>query len=137
MISRVKSLSKSNNPKKDLLAPMMNLRESTTVPMSSVLANSSPYEDEQDDSDDFDIPEDNYEPPKPSRPKNVKLEQSLIPTFEDRSRRPSGQSTWKDVPKVDSRNTQPDDDLSALLKVIYRHNSSRNTNRVLQIKFHV
>ena len=123
LVYRVKSLSKGNNSKKDVLPPSLNIKESTTVPLSSILPNSSTYEDELDESDEFDTPEETYEQqPKPSWQKNGKLEPSYnIPTFEEKLRRPNGQTTWKDMPKADSRISHPDDDLSALLQVFVKH----------------
>lgn len=113
--SRVKSLSKGSNPKKDVLPPTLNLKESTTVPLSSVLPTSSNFEDDQDGSDDFDAPEETYEPPKPVWKKNGKLEPYNIPTTDDKLRRPNGQTQtkWNEIP----RNSHSDDDLSALLQV--------------------
>ncbi|GMN37234.1 hypothetical protein TIFTF001_006639 [Ficus carica] len=115
---RVKSLSKGSNPKKDVLPPTLNLKESTTVPLSSVLPTSSNFEDEQDGSDEFDAPEETYEQPKPVWKKNGKLEPFSIPTSEDKLRRPNGQTQtkWKEMPKAESRNSHSDDDLSALLQ---------------------
>lgn len=111
---RVKSLSKGSNPKKDVLPPTLNLKESTTVPLSSVLPTSSNFEDDQDGSDDFDAPEETYEPPKPAWKKNGKLEPYNIPTTDDKLRRPNGQTQtkWNEIP----RNSHSDDDLSALLQ---------------------
>ena len=58
--SRVKSLSKGNASKKDVLSSTLNLKESTTVPLSSVLPVASTFEDdandawpEQDERDDL------------------------------------------------------------------------------------
>ncbi|PON34977.1 Kinesin-like protein [Parasponia andersonii] len=113
---RVKSLSKGSNPKKDILPPTINLKESTTVPLSSVLPTSSTFEDEQAESEDFDAPEATYELPKPLWKKNGKLESYAISTSEEKLRRPNGQTNWKDMPKVDSRNVNSDDDLNALLQ---------------------
>lgn len=47
---RVKSLSKGNNPKKDLSASTLNLRESSAIPLSSALPAASTLE-----SNNFDI----------------------------------------------------------------------------------
>ncbi|PON88463.1 Kinesin-like protein [Trema orientale] len=113
---RVKSLSKGSNLKKDILPPTINLKESTTVPLSSVLPTSSTFEDEQAESEDFDAPEETYEPPKPLWKKNGKLESYAISTSEEKLRRPNGQTKWKDMPKVDSRNSHSDDNLNALLQ---------------------
>lgn len=115
----MKSLSKGSNPKKDVLPPTLNLKESTTLPLSSVLPTSSNFEDEQDGSDEFDALEETYEQPKPVWKKNGKLEPYSIPTSEDKLRRPNGQTQtkWKEMPKAESRSSHSDDDLSALLQV--------------------
>jgi kinesin family protein 2/24 len=118
----VKSLSKGNNPKKDVLSSTFNLKESTTVPLSSVPA--SNFEDEVSDSwpeqterDDFDASEESYEQGKPLWKKNGKLEPCNLSTSEDKIRKPNGHTKWKDVPKVESKNLHLDDDLNALLQV--------------------
>ncbi|KAE7997443.1 hypothetical protein FH972_002081 [Carpinus fangiana] len=118
---RVKSLSKGNNPKKDVLSSTINLKESTTVPLSSVPA--SNFEDEVSDSwpeqterDDFDASEESYEQGKPLWKKNGKLEPSNLSTSEDKIRKTNGHTKWKDLPKVESKNSHLDDDLNALLQ---------------------
>ncbi|XP_062155443.1 kinesin-like protein KIN-13B [Alnus glutinosa] len=118
---RVKSLSKGNNPKKDVLSSTFNLKESTTVPLSSVPA--SNFEDEVSDSwpeqterDDFDASEESYEQGKPLWKKNGKLEPCNLSTSEDKIRKPNVHTKWKDLPKVESKNSHLDDDLNALLQ---------------------
>ncbi|XP_062089346.1 kinesin-like protein KIN-13B [Humulus lupulus] len=113
---RVKSLSKGSNPKKDVLPPTLNLKESTTVPLSSALQTSSTFEDEQADSDDFDAPEETYEPPKSLWKKNGKPESYGFSNAEEKLRRPNGQPKWKEMPKVDSKSSHSDDDLNVLLQ---------------------
>lgn len=87
------------------------------MPLSSVLRTSSTFEDELAESEDFDAPAETYEPPKPLWKKNGKLESYAISTAEEKLRRPNGQTKWKDMPKVDSRNSHADDELNALLQV--------------------
>ncbi|XP_030970859.1 kinesin-like protein KIN-13B isoform X1 [Quercus lobata] len=118
---RVKSLSKGNNPKKDILSSTFNLKESTTVPLSSVPA--SNFEDdiidswpEQTERDDFDATEESYEQGKPLWKKNGKLEPFNLSTSEDKIRKPNGQTKWGDLPKVEPKKSHSDDDLSALLQ---------------------
>ncbi|KAB1218570.1 Kinesin-13A [Morella rubra] len=118
---RVKSLSKGNNPKKDILSSTFNLKESTTVPLSSVPA--SNFEDDVSDSspeeterDDFDASEETYEQGKPLWKKNGKLESYNLSTSDDKIRKPSGLTKWKDLPKFESKNSHSDDDLNALLR---------------------
>ncbi|KAK7261820.1 hypothetical protein RIF29_28141 [Crotalaria pallida] len=116
---RVKSLSKGNNSKKDVLSS--NLRESTTVPLSSVTA--SGYEDrtadtwqDENDGDDFSPPEDYYEPVKPSWKKNGKMDPYGTSTTDDKLKKPNSQIKWKDLPKVEPITANPEDDLNALLQ---------------------
>ncbi|KAF4372473.1 hypothetical protein F8388_027146 [Cannabis sativa] len=114
---RVKSLSKGNNPKKDVLPPTLNLKESTTVPLSSALQTSSTFEDEQGESEDFDTPEETYEPPPKSLwKKNEKLGSFGFSNAEEKLRRPNGQPKWKETPRVDSKSSHSDDDLNFLLQ---------------------
>ncbi|XP_041002121.1 kinesin-like protein KIN-13B isoform X2 [Juglans microcarpa x Juglans regia] len=118
---RVKSLSKGNNPKKDISSSTFNLKESTAVPLSSVPA--SNFEDDVSDSspeqterDDFDEPEGCYQQGKPLWKKNGKLDPYILSTSEDKLRKPNGQTKWKDLPKFESKNAHSDDDLNALLR---------------------
>ncbi|KAK7294197.1 hypothetical protein RJT34_17083 [Clitoria ternatea] len=116
---RVKSLSKGNNSKKDVLSSNFNLKESTTVPLSSI--NMYSYEDratdtwlEENDGDDFSPPEDYCEQVKPSWKKNGKTEP--YGATDDKLRKPNGQIKWKDIPKVEPKTIHADDDLNALLQ---------------------
>ncbi|KAJ9179168.1 hypothetical protein P3X46_010987 [Hevea brasiliensis] len=117
---RVKSLSKGNAPKKDILSS--TLKESTTVPLSSVLPATSTFEDdtdawaEQDERDDFDASEDSYEQEKPIWKENGKVESYNLSTSEDKIWKPNGQTKWKDLSKSDLKNSHSDDDLNALLQ---------------------
>lgn len=117
---RVKSLSKGN--KKDTSSSTLNLKESTTLPLSSSLPRVSTYEDdladswpEQADGEDYDASEEFYEPEKPLWKKNMKPEAASYAP-EDKMRRFNGQTKLKEPAKFDSKNSQPDDDLNALLK---------------------
>ncbi|KAL3511795.1 hypothetical protein ACH5RR_024512 [Cinchona calisaya] len=118
---RVKSLSKSGNSKKEASSSTLNLKESTTAPLSSVLPTASPYEDdagdswpEQTDKDEYE--EDFYEQEKPSWKKNGKVEVSNFSSLEDKTRRTNGQMKWKETSKSDIKYSNSDDDLNALLK---------------------
>lgn len=120
---RVKSLSKGNNPKKDILSSTINLKESTTAPLSSALPTTSPYEDdtdawpEQNERDDFDASEDSHEPEKPVWKKSGKLEQFNLPSAQDQLRKPpNGQTRWKEQPKSGFKNSNSDENLNALLQ---------------------
>ncbi|XP_028089074.1 kinesin-like protein KIN-13B [Camellia sinensis] len=120
---RVKSLSKGNNSKKDTLSLTLNLKESTTMPVSSILPPGPTFEDDIDDSwfeqadrDEFDVSEEFQEPEKPLWKKNGKVESYGISNSEDKVRRSIGQTKWKDPPKFDAKNLHPDNDLKALLK---------------------
>lgn len=120
---RVKSLSKGNAPKKDMLSSTLNLKESTTMPLSSVLPSISTFEDditnawvEQDERDDFDASEDSFEQEKPVWKENGKVESYNLLTAEDKIRKPNGQAKWKDLSKSDFKNSHSDDDLNALLQ---------------------
>ncbi|KAL2338081.1 hypothetical protein Fmac_012527 [Flemingia macrophylla] len=116
---RVKSLSKGNNSKKDVLSSNFNLKESTTIPLSSV--NTYAYEDrvsdtwpEENDGDEFSPSEDYCEQVKPSWKKNGKIEP--YGATDDKFKKPSGQIKWKDIPKVEPKTVHSDDDLNALLQ---------------------
>ncbi|XP_015933563.1 kinesin-like protein KIN-13B [Arachis duranensis] len=116
---RVKSLSKGNNSKKDVLSSTINLKESTTVPLSSVTA--SAYEDrttevwqDENDGDDFSPPEDYYEEVTPSLKNNGKVESYA--TTEDKLKKPSGQVKWKDLPRSEPKTMHSEDDLAELLQ---------------------
>ncbi|GAV64486.1 Kinesin domain-containing protein [Cephalotus follicularis] len=116
---RVKSLSKGNNPKKDILSSTLNLKESTTLPLSSALPSASTFDDditdtwpEQNERDDS---EDSYEQEKPAWKKNGKLEPHNLSSAEDKFWKPNGQTKLKDLPKSDFKKLHPDDDLNALL----------------------
>ncbi|XP_050231806.1 kinesin-like protein KIN-13B [Mercurialis annua] len=120
---RVKSLSKGNTSKKDILSSTLNLKESTAVPLSSVLPASSNFDDdvtdawaEQDEKDDFDASEDSYEQEKPIWKENLKVDSYNLLTSEDKLQKPIGQTKWKDRPKSDLKNSHSDDDLNALLQ---------------------
>ncbi|GLU22207.1 hypothetical protein SLE2022_382990 [Rubroshorea leprosula] len=120
---RVKSLSKGNNPRKDVLSSTLNQKESTTLPLSSVLPTASLVEDditntwpEQNERDDPEASEDSYEPEKPMWKKNGKPNPYSFSSSEDKVRKPSGQTKWKGLPKSDVKNSSSDDDLNALLQ---------------------
>ncbi|KAL3610622.1 hypothetical protein D5086_001642 [Populus alba] len=121
---RVKSLSKGNTSKKDVLSSTLNLKESTTVPLSSALPVASTFEDdandawpEQDERDDFDASEeDSYEQEKPIWKENGKLEPYNLSISEDKIQKPNGQTKWRDMPKSNLKNSHSDNDLNVLLQ---------------------
>ncbi|KDP37228.1 hypothetical protein JCGZ_06284 [Jatropha curcas] len=120
---RVKSLSKGNGPKKDILSSTLNMKESTNMPLSSVLPATSTFEDditdawaEQDERDDFDASEDSYEQEKPVWKENGKVESYNISTSEDKMRKPNGMTKWKEPSRSILKNSRSDDDLNALLQ---------------------
>ncbi|XP_061338537.1 kinesin-like protein KIN-13B [Gastrolobium bilobum] len=116
---RVKSLSKGNNSKKDVLSSNLNLKESTTVPLS---VKASAYEDrtadtwdDENEGDDLSPSEEYYEQVKPPPlKKNGKMEP--YDTIDDKLKKPSGQIKWKDLPKVERKTAHSEDDLNALLQ---------------------
>ncbi|GAB4842196.1 hypothetical protein Ancab_012154 [Ancistrocladus abbreviatus] len=110
----MKSLSKGSNLKKDFLFSTANLRESTALPISSTLPSISSlkYDTsyawfEQIQGKDYEVLEESYE--------QVKLPSKNI-TSEDKMRKANGQTKWKDLPKVDHKNTDSDGDLNGLLQ---------------------
>ncbi|KAG5248687.1 kinesin-13A [Salix suchowensis] len=120
---RVKSLSKGNTSKKDVVSSALNLKESTTVPLSSVLPVASVFEDdandawaEQDERGEFDASEEeSFEQEKPIW-ENGKLEPCNLSISEDKIQKPNGQTKWRDMPKTNFKNSRSDDDLNALLQ---------------------
>lgn len=123
LYSRVKSLSKGGNSKKDILSSTLNLKESTNMPLSSVLPVVTTYEDDmtdtwpdQNERDEFDVSEESYEQEKPSW-KNGRLEPYHLSHSEDKFRKANGQTKWKEQPKFDTKISHSDDDLNALLQV--------------------
>lgn len=122
LYSRVKSLSKGGNSKKDMFSSTLNLKESTNLPLSSVLPVVPTYEDDmtdvwpdQNERDEFDV-EEAYEQEKPSW-KNGGQEPYNISYQEDKFRKSNGQTKWKEPPIFDSKISHSDDDLNALLQV--------------------
>ncbi|PIN06435.1 Kinesin-like protein [Handroanthus impetiginosus] len=117
---RVKSLSKGNNSKKDVLSSTTNLKESTTH-LFSVPPPASSFDDdtgdswpEQTDRDEYD--ENFYEQEKPPRKKNSKVESYILPNLDDKIKRTNGQSKWKEPPRSEMKYSNSDDDLNSLLK---------------------
>ncbi|KAI4329253.1 hypothetical protein L6164_021540 [Bauhinia variegata] len=115
---RVKSLSKGNNTKKDVLSSNFNLKESTTIPLSSVTA--STFEDcaadawrEGNDEDELSPSEEYCKQEKPTWKKNVKIDSYV--TTEDKVKKPNGQIKWN-LPKAESKVSHADEDLNSLLQ---------------------
>ena len=118
----MKSLSKGGNSKKDILSSTLNLKESTNMPLSSVLPVATTYEDDMTDTwpdqterDEFDVSEEFYEQEKPSW-KNGRVEPYHISHLEDKNRKANGQTKWKEPSKFETKISHSDDDLNALLQ---------------------
>ncbi|CAA0839072.1 ATP binding microtubule motor family protein [Striga hermonthica] len=117
---RVKSLSKGNNSKKDVLTSTANLKESIAQPLPSILPQASAFEDdtadswpEQTDREEYD--DDFYEPEKPTW-KNTRVDSYNFSNFDDKIRRNNGQSKWMEPAKAEIKHSNSDDNLNALLK---------------------
>ncbi|XP_074275978.1 kinesin-like protein KIN-13B [Silene latifolia] len=110
---RVKSLSKGNGPKKDILLPTANLRESTTLPLSSgtpaMLKDDSDLWSQPTEKEEYEIPDETYDQPKVTRRKNGKVESSTY-ISEEKVSTAKGHTKWKDVSKVDAKSLDSDDD---------------------------
>ncbi|KAL0354683.1 UNVERIFIED_CONTAM: Kinesin-like protein KIN-13B [Sesamum radiatum] len=118
---RVKSLSKGNNSKKDVLSSTSYLKESTAQPLSSALPPSSAFDDDTGDSwpeqtDREENDEDFYEAEKPSWKKNTKVESYSFSNMDDKMKKGNGQAKWTEPPKAEMKHSNSDDNLSALLK---------------------
>ncbi|KAL0342023.1 UNVERIFIED_CONTAM: Kinesin-like protein KIN-13B [Sesamum calycinum] len=118
---RVKSLSKGNNYKKDVLSSTSNLKESTAQPLSSAVPPSSVFEDDTGDSwpeqtDREENDEDFYEAEKPSWKKSTKVESYSFSNMDDKMKKGNGQAKWMEPPKVEMKHSNSDDNLSSLLK---------------------
>ncbi|GFP99924.1 kinesin-13a [Phtheirospermum japonicum] len=118
---RVKSLSKGNNSKKDVLASTSNLKESIAQPLSSLPPLPSAFEDdagdswpEQNDREEYD--DEFYEPERPTWKKNTKVESYGFSNMDDKMKRVNGQSKFMDPPKAEMKHSSSDDNLNALLK---------------------
>lgn len=117
----MKSLSKGSNTKKDVI----NLKESISVPLSSVAHNASNFVEDITNSwaeemaaDDYDFPEESYELGRHVLKKSSgRVETFNLPTQQERSQRSHVQNKWKDQQKVNAGNIHVDDDLDALLQV--------------------
>ncbi|KAG7014080.1 Kinesin-like protein KIN-13B [Cucurbita argyrosperma subsp. argyrosperma] len=119
---RVKSLSKGNTVKKDTFSSTLNLKESTTGPLTSVLPSGTTFGNEparvdRNERNEFDVSEEIFEQRKPSWKKNGKLETYRTSIAVENAHKSNNQPTkWKDMPKADSRNSNSDDDLNDLLQ---------------------
>ncbi|KAL3631890.1 Kinesin-like protein KIN-13B [Castilleja foliolosa] len=116
---RVKSLSKGNNSKKDILASTSNLKESIAQPLSSLPPLASAFDDdagdpEQNDREEYD--DEYYEPERPTWKKNMKVESYGFLNMDDKMKRANGQLKWTEPPKAEMKQSNSDDNLNALLK---------------------
>ncbi|GER48350.1 kinesin motor family protein [Striga asiatica] len=117
---RVKSLSKGNNSKKDVLTSTANVKESIAQPLPSIPPQASAFEDdtgdswpEQTDRDEYD--DDFYEPEKPTW-KNTRVDSYNFSNLDDKIRRTNGLSKWMEPAKTEIKHSNSDDNLNALLK---------------------
>ncbi|XP_022149599.1 kinesin-like protein KIN-13B [Momordica charantia] len=118
---RVKSLSKGNNVKKDTFSSTLNLKESTTGPLTSALPSGTMFENEpawvgRNERDEVDVSEEILEQRKPLWKKNGKLEPYRTSVAVENVHKSSNQPKWKDKPKADSHNSNSDNDLNDLLQ---------------------
>ncbi|XP_038899677.1 kinesin-like protein KIN-13B [Benincasa hispida] len=118
---RVKSLSKGNNVKKDTFSSTLNLKESTTGPLTSALPSGTMFENEpawvgRNEREEVDTSEEIFEQRKPSWKKNGKLEPFRTSVAVENVHKSNNQPKWKDMPKADSHNSNSDDDLNELLQ---------------------
>ncbi|XP_023000333.1 kinesin-like protein KIN-13B [Cucurbita maxima] len=119
---RVKSLSKGNIVKKDTFSSTLNLKESTTGPLTSALPSGTMFENEpawvrQNERDEVDVSEEIFDQRKPSWKKNGKLEPYRTSVaVENVHNKYNNQPKWKDMPKAESHNSNSDDDLNELLQ---------------------
>ncbi|KAL7140104.1 hypothetical protein ABFS83_09G099100 [Erythranthe nasuta] len=120
---RVKSLSKGNNSKKDVLSSTANLKESMNQPLSSFLPPaSSNFENDNNMGDSWpeqidEYDEEYYEPEKPSWKANTKVAESYsFSNMDDKLKRANGQAKWAEPPKAEIKHSNSDDNLTALLK---------------------
>ncbi|KAL0562121.1 hypothetical protein IC582_002572 [Cucumis melo] len=118
---RVKSLSKGNNVKKDTFSSTLNLKESTTGPLTSALPSGTMFENEpawvgRNEREEVDASEEIFEQRKPSWKKNGKLEPFRTSVAVENVQKSNNQPKWKDMPKADSHNSNSDDDLNELLQ---------------------
>ncbi|KGN45371.1 kinesin-like protein KIN-13B [Cucumis sativus] len=117
---RVKSLSKGNNVKKDTFSSTLNLKESTTGPLTSALPSGTMFENEpawvgRNEREEVDASEEIFEQRKPSWKKNGKLEPFRTSVAVENVKS-NNLPKWKDMPKADSHNSNSDDDLNELLQ---------------------
>ncbi|KAI6671877.1 hypothetical protein NL676_006762 [Syzygium grande] len=92
LFSREKSLSKGYNPKKDALSSATNLKESTSLPLSSFASNASNFEEdiitslpEQTGEDDYDVSEEFYKSERAQwKRNNGKVESSNRTALEEK-----------------------------------------------------
>ncbi|CAK9310483.1 unnamed protein product [Citrullus colocynthis] len=118
---RVKSLSKGNNVKKDTFSSTLNLKESTTGPLTSALPSATMFENEpawvgRNEREEVDASEEIFEQRKPLWKKNGKLEPYRTSVTVENVHKSNNQPKWKDMPKADSHNSNSDDDLNELLQ---------------------
>ncbi|KAG8388335.1 hypothetical protein BUALT_Bualt02G0115000 [Buddleja alternifolia] len=111
---RVKSLSKGNNSKKDVLSSTTNLKESSSLPPESAVEDDTGDSwPEQTDNEEYD--EDFYEQEKPSW-KNSKVESYKFPNLDDKTKSANAQAKWKEPPKSEMKYSNSNNDMNTLLK---------------------
>ncbi|GAB2269414.1 Kinesin-like protein KIN-13B [Dionaea muscipula] len=110
---RVKSLSKGGNSKKDVFSAT-NLRESTTLSLQSMTSAVHTLKEDVTDTWSQQIQEEDYEA---SEEPYVQGKQPWKKyTLDDKPRKADGLAKWKDLPKVESKNSDSDDDINELLQ---------------------
>lgn len=121
---RVKSLSKGNTSKKEVISTTTNIRESTTISMSSAIPAAPMMKDDVSDAwgqrvqkEEYELPEESYDQVKlPWKKNGGKLDSSGFSTLDDNVRKSNAQAKRKDQPRYESRNSDSDDDLNGLLQ---------------------
>lgn len=118
----MKSLSKGNNVKKDTFSSTLNVKESTTGPLTSALPSGTMFENEpawvgRTEREEVDVSEESFEQRKPLWKKNGKLEPYRTSVAVENGHKSNNQVKWKDMLKADSHNSNSDDDLNDLLQV--------------------
>ncbi|KAG6428972.1 hypothetical protein SASPL_107011 [Salvia splendens] len=115
---RVKSLSKGNNPKRDVFSSTSNLKESMMQPSLPVAAPASSFQDDMGEPWTEQTDREEYVEDEPEKPswKNMKAESISFSNPDDKLKTSNGQSKWMEPPKAELKRSNSEDDLTALLK---------------------
>ncbi|KAK4783937.1 hypothetical protein SAY86_018305 [Trapa natans] len=116
---RVKSLSKGSNARKDVI----NLKESISMPLSSVAPNASNFVEDiihpwtEETADDYDFSVESYGQERQVLMKSSsRMEAFGFSPLQERSQIPNVQNKWTYQQKVNTSSIHVDDDLNALLQ---------------------